>query len=93
MSYELVSTDSYTRRAVRFLRRHPELRAQYQKTLELLELNPFHPALRLHKLKGSLGNLHAVSINFAYRIAILFLVEGKSILPVDVGSHDDVYSR
>ena len=93
MRYDLVFTDSYTRRAVRFLRRHPELKTPYRKTLELLELDPFHPSLRLHKLKGSLQDLHAVSINFAYRIAILFLVEGKTIFPVDVGSHDDVYSR
>lgn len=36
MKYELVFTASYTRRAVRFLRRHPELRSQHRKTLEFL---------------------------------------------------------
>lgn len=93
MSYNLIFTDSYTRRAIRFLRRHPELRTQYGKTLKLLELNPLHPSLRLHKLKGSLRDLHSVSINLAYRIAILFLIEGKTIIPVDVGAHESVYSR
>jgi len=91
MKYELVFTHSYTHRAVRFLRKHTELRGQYRKTLELLELNPFHPSLRLHKLKGKLGDLHAVAINIPYRITIEFLINGSTIIPVDVGPHDDVY--
>ena len=91
MKYELVFTESYTRRAVRFLRKHPELRNQYRKTLELLELNPHHPSLRLHKLSGRLSDLHSVSINLSYRITLEFLVEGDKILPVNIGKHEDVY--
>jgi mRNA-degrading endonuclease YafQ of YafQ-DinJ toxin-antitoxin module len=89
--YSLVFTESYTRRAVRFLRKHPDLRAAYGKTMELLELNPFHPSLRLHKLKGRLSDLHSVSINLSYRITIEFLIEGRTIIPVAIGSHDEVY--
>ena len=44
--YSLVFTESYTRRALGFMRKHPELRPAYGKTLELLELNPFHPSRR-----------------------------------------------
>ena len=91
MKSRLVFTHSYTRRAAKFARKHPELLGQYEKTLTLLELNPFHPSLRLHKLKGSLGDLHSVSINLSYRITIEFLIEGATIIPVDIGSHDDVY--
>ena len=91
MKYEIIFTESYTRRAVKFLRKHTELRSQYQKTLELLELNPRHPSLRLHRLKGSLSELHAVSINVSYRITLEFLVEGAKIIPVNIGTHDDVY--
>jgi len=91
MKYEVLFTQSYTRRAKRFIRRHPDLRGQYGKTLELLELNPLHPSLRLHKLKGGPVPLHAVSINLSYRITIEFLIEGRTIIPVNVGSHDDVY--
>ena len=89
--YSLVFTESYTRRALRFMRKHPELRPAYGKTLELLELNPFHPSLHLHKLKGRLSDLHAVSINLSYRITIEFLIEGRTIIPVAIGSHDEVY--
>jgi mRNA-degrading endonuclease YafQ of YafQ-DinJ toxin-antitoxin module len=91
MKYELVFTSAYTRRARRFIRKHPKLRRQYRKTLELLELNPFHPSLRLHKLKGAMADLHSVSINVSYRITLEFLIEGNAIIPIDVGPHDDVY--
>lgn len=91
MKYELFFTQSYTRRAARFIRKHPELRGQYLKTLQLLETNPFHPSLRLHKLSGSLADLHSVSINLSYRITLEFLISGKTIIPVDIGTHDTAY--
>ena len=69
----------------------PELRGQYRTTLQLLELNPFHPSLRLHKLSGALADVHSVSINLSYRITIEFLIDGSNIIPVDVGSHDNIY--
>ncbi len=91
MNYEIIFTESYTRRAIKFLRKHPDLRNQYQKTLELMALNPRHPSLRLHKPGGNLAGLHSVSINISYRITLEFLVEGNRILPVNIGKHEDVY--
>ena len=91
MSYKIYYTKSYNRRSARFIKKHPELIGQYEKTLRLLELDPFHPSLRLHKLKGRLSELHAVSINIGYRISIEFLLNEKTIIPVNVGSHEDVY--
>ena len=63
MSYRIIYTHSYNKRAARFIRKHPELLSQYEKTLKLLEINPFHPSLRLHRLQGPLSELHSVSIN------------------------------
>ena len=91
MSWSLVFTDQYEKRALRFLKRHPELERQYLKTLQLLEANPFHPSLRLHRLSGRLSDLHSVSINLSYRITMEFLIENQEIIPVDVGDHDTVY--
>lgn len=91
MSFRILYTPSYVKRAARFIKRHPELTQQYEKTLRLLELNPYHPSLRLHRLKGSLSDLHSVSINISYRITLEFLVEDGKIIPVSVGSHDEVY--
>jgi len=91
MPYQLVFTDDYTRRALRFLKRHPELKAQYGKTLALLEMNPHHPSLRLHALQGRLQGLHSVSINLSYRITLELLIADAQIIPVNVGDHDAVY--
>lgn len=91
MSYTLVFTEQYMRRAGKFLKRHPELKLQYLKTLQLLESNPFHPSLRLHSLTGKLEGLHSVSINVSYRITMELLVIESEIIPVNVGDHDAVY--
>lgn len=93
MKYVLIFTASYEKRARRFLQNHPELFRQYEKTLRLMEADPFHPSLRLHRLKGRLAGLHSASINISYRITIEFLLEADRIVPVDVGPHDDVYRR
>lgn len=91
MTYQLLFTDHYTRRALRFLNRHPELTAQYGKTLALLEANPHHPSLRLHALAGRLAGLHSVSINLSYRITLELLIRDRQIIPINVGDHDAVY--
>lgn len=84
-------TSAYEKRAVRFLKRHPELTGQYEKALRILELNPAHPSLRLHRLKGRLADLHNISIALNYRITLEFLMDGQKILLVSVGSHDEGY--
>ena len=91
MSYVLVFTESYDRRALRWLKKHPELRTQYLKTLQLLEANPFHSSLRLHALSGKLQGVHSVSINLSYRITLELLIQDGQIIPVNVGDHDAVY--
>ena len=83
---ELLYTESYIRRA-----RHPNLIEPYRKTLKLLESNPSHPSLRLHKLSGKLSGLYSVSINITYRISIEFQIQNDTIIPVSVGTHDEVY--
>jgi mRNA-degrading endonuclease YafQ of YafQ-DinJ toxin-antitoxin module len=91
MSFRIVYTRGYLKRAAKFIKRHPDLLPQYEKTLKLLELNPFHPSLRLHRLSGPLRDLHSVSINISYRITLEFLLEDGRLVLVNVGSHDEVY--
>ena len=91
MKYKIIYTEGYNKRAGKFLKKHPEMLKQYKKTLSLLELNPHHPSLRMHLLKGKLSDLHSVSINMNYRITLTFLITDKAIVPVDIGSHDEVY--
>ena len=89
--FALVFTEQYSRRAAQFLKRHPDLRQHYLKTLQLLEANPAHPSLRLHALKGKHDGLHSVSINVSYRMTLELLIQARQIIPVNVGDHDAVH--
>ena len=91
MTYTLIYTNSYIKRASKFVKKHPDLVSQYEKTLKLIEIDPTHPSLRLHPLKGKLKDLHSVSINISYRITLEFILVNKKIILVNVGHHDKVY--
>lgn len=91
MTWQLVFTEQYTRRAARFLTRHPGAASLYSKTLRLLEANPHHPSLRLHALRGKFDGLHSVSINMTFRITLEMIITDKEIILVNVGDHDEVY--
>lgn len=91
MNYTLVFTEQYNRSALHFIKRHPELKRPYLKTLQLLETNPFHPSLRLHALHGKLQNLHSVSINLSYRITLEFQISEAEIILINIGDHEAVY--
>jgi len=91
--YNLIFTQSYENRVKNFLKRHPEVTGQYQKTLQLLELNPLHQSLRLHKFKTKNFEGHSVSINLSYRISLEFLIQDQSILLVNIGDHYEVYGK
>jgi mRNA-degrading endonuclease YafQ of YafQ-DinJ toxin-antitoxin module len=91
MIWRLIFTDQYTRRAARFLKRHPEMVGVYSKALHLLEANPHHPSLRLHALRGKLAGLHSVSITMSFRISLELIVTDKDIILINVGDHDEVY--
>jgi len=91
VSWTLVFTNQYNRRAARFLKLHPQQREQYRKTLLLLQANPHHPSLRLHALSGKLKGLHSVSINLSYRLTLELVIREHQIVPINVGDHDALY--
>jgi mRNA-degrading endonuclease YafQ of YafQ-DinJ toxin-antitoxin module len=91
MPYDLIFTESYAKIERRFLKRHPDLRERYYKTLALLEQGPRHPSLRLHGLEGQLAGLHAVAINLQYRITLELELREQEIILINVGSHGAVY--
>ncbi len=91
MTYKLIYLKSYNKKATRFIKKHRDLLKQYEKTLKLLEVDPFHPSLRLHKLQGRLEGICSVSINITYRIAIDCIIEYGKIVLIDIGHRDEVY--
>ena len=91
MNYELIITDEYKKRLKKFLKKHPNMFEKYAKSIFILETNPYHPSLRLHKLKGKLTDFYSISINMEYRMIIDFIIKDNQIIPIDIGTHDEVY--
>ncbi len=87
---KLVSTKSYERQLGVFVKRYPNLRESYARTIRLLELNPHHPSLRLHKLKGRLQAYSSVSIYMKYRIMLDFIIKDDMIILIAIGSHEQL---
>jgi mRNA-degrading endonuclease YafQ of YafQ-DinJ toxin-antitoxin module len=88
---KLIFTETYEKKSKKFIKKHPELKDKYIKTLRILEITPNHPSLKIHKLTGKLSKLHSISINLSYRIIIYFIIKKDTIIPIDIGTHDKVY--
>ncbi len=88
---KIITTPSFEKRLQKFKKQHPKLRSKYVATIKLVALDPWHPTLRLHKLKGDLSHLYSVSINYKYRIILTFIIKEDQIILIDIGSHDQVY--
>ena len=71
--YRLVWTNTFSRTARKFLKRNPDLRAEFERTLRQLEENPAHPKWRLHPLTGRLAGKHAVSLNYSHRLVLILV--------------------
>lgn len=91
MSYKLLISDEYKKKLKKFFKKHPNMLDRYSKCLFILEQDPYHPSLRIHKLKGRLAEFYSISINMEYRIIIDFIIRDGEIILIDIGTHDDVY--
>jgi mRNA-degrading endonuclease YafQ of YafQ-DinJ toxin-antitoxin module len=91
MTWALVMTAFFERRARKFLTRHPDLRPRFIETLEQLRSDPFQPGLRLHPLGGKFEGMQAVSLTYSCRITLTVQITEREILLLDIGSHDEVY--
>ena len=91
MKYKIIRTNEYFNKLKKFIKKHPDTLSRYIKTIELLEIDPFHTSLRLHKLNGKLRCYYSISITMQYRIVINFIIQDNEIIPIDIGTHDEVY--
>ena len=93
MSFVLLRSNVFIRNARKIVKKQSFLAQNIQDTLELLQLDPFHPRLRSHKLKAELKESYACSAGYDLRI-IFKIVEHENkqaILLESVGTHDEVY--
>ena len=91
MSFALVTTQYFERRARKFLRKHPDLRQVLRDTLDDLCRDPFQPKLKLHLLSGNLDGVQAVSLTHSYRLTLQVTVTEQEVALLDIGTHDEVY--
>lgn len=85
---QVILSDQFRKKATKFLKRHRDLVPKYKKTLRLLEINPHHPSLRLHKLKGKFDEYYSVSLNMKYRIMLDFIIKDDQVILIDIGGHE-----
>ena len=81
---------TFLKRLSQLKKRDPRLFVRVKKQLILFELNPRHPSLRLHKLRGELGDVWSLSVTMDLR---LLFVEDSEYYFFDMGTHDQVYKR
>lgn len=86
--YQVIFTHSYLKLLEKWIKKHPDLKLKYFNTIKMLEINPFHNALRLHKLKGEISEFYSVSIDMKYRIIIDFIIEDNKIILLNIGDHE-----
>ena len=88
--------DASFRRAFRGrTRNNASWRNRIFQVLARLAENPFHPALKTHKLSGQLKGLWACWVGYDCRIIFAFEPDPETgdemIALVDLGTHDEVY--
>ncbi len=89
--FKLILSEKFIQRLQKFSKRHPDLKKKLARTFKDLEKDPFQSSLKLHPLQGFLQGLHAVSINYEYRLILTLRMTPKEIILIDIGTHDEVY--
>ena len=92
---KLVWSSKFTRAARKLARRNPELLDQLEAALRQLEDDPYHSALRTHKLSGGFKGCWACSAGYDFRVVFEFVRPQKGaeieIHLLNLGTHDEVY--
>jgi mRNA-degrading endonuclease YafQ of YafQ-DinJ toxin-antitoxin module len=89
---ELIWDERFKKIYKKWIRQHPELKAQFAKKIVLFAEKPFHPSLKTQSLSGVLKGLWSFRITYEHRLVFDFVDEGRSqALLIDIGSHEEVY--
>ena len=95
MTRKVILSPRFRREFKRFAKRDRERQHAIEKTIRLMEADPFAPFLETHKLSGTLIGSLACSCGFDCRI--LFRIErdqdadAELIILTGIGTHEDVY--
>ena len=81
---------SFKRDYKKWIKQNPGKAKLLQGVIDLFILDPFHPLLKTHKLKGRLKECYAFTVEYALRIIFYFEDVAHAIF-LSLGSHDEVY--
>lgn len=82
-------TDEFKKKTQQVVRKNPPLKHFLKKQLTLFKTNPFHPSLRLHKLKGSRSEQYAIWIKGDLRaLSIKSKTHNDTYIFFDLVTHD-----
>lgn len=84
---KLVICQRFDQDLKRLIKNNRQYQNKVRKTLKLLNINPVHPSLRLHKLGGQ--NNYSISVDMSVRIIIHF--EEEMVFLLRIGRHEQVY--
>jgi mRNA-degrading endonuclease YafQ of YafQ-DinJ toxin-antitoxin module len=93
VNHVLLRSGAFVRAARKFVKKNPQLASGIEASLRHLQLDPHHPSLKTHKLKGELAESWACSAGYDLRIVFQFVRhQGQAaILLQTLGTHDEVY--
>ncbi len=91
MTYKIELTEAYKKKEKKFFKKHSNLINKYSRNMQILQQNPSHPSLQLHKLSGKLQDYYSISIDMSYLVVIEFIIEDEIIKPINIGTHDEAY--
>lgn len=82
-------TDAFKKKIQQVIRKNPHLQSAFKKQFNLFKSNPFHPSLRLHKLKGTRSEQYAIWIKGDVRaLSIKSTTNSDTYIFFDVVTHD-----
>jgi mRNA-degrading endonuclease YafQ of YafQ-DinJ toxin-antitoxin module len=79
----------FTKRLNKIVRKNTKLAEKIDKQINLLNTNPEHHSLALHKINDPERNLWSMTVKGNVRILFKYTDEG--ILLTNIGNHDKVY--
>ena len=86
---EVIWGASFRRAFKKFSKKDPNFAIYFREFFEDFCNNPNNSRFGLHKLKGRLSP--CLSVKIKYDLRLIFKVEKKQIILVDIGTHDKVY--
>ena len=79
----------FSRAFRKITKKRPSIKEKIKLKIALISLNPLHPSLKLHKLKGKQSDNWSIAVEQDLRLIFTYVPDG--ILLIDIGKHEEVY--